>query len=70
MQQQGFKNGHVDINLYLKVEDGNLTIIDFYVDDIIFGSSNDKLSQDFSLGRIILFLGATNISIEEWNFHL
>ena len=45
LQQQGFKRGSVDSNLYIKVDKGSMIIIEVYVDDIIFGSDDDKLSQ-------------------------
>ena len=32
----------------MKVDQDNLTIIDVYVVDIIFGSSNDRLSKKFA----------------------
>ena len=32
----------------MKVDRDNLTIIKVYVDDIIFGSSDDRLSKDFA----------------------
>ena len=41
--QQGFKKGIVDRNLYVQIDKDNLTIIEVYVDDIIFGSNDDRL---------------------------
>ena len=60
--------GSADINLYVKVDQDNLTIIEVYVDDIIFGSNDDRLSKDFvtkmksefemsMLGKLTYFLG-------------
>ena len=48
LHQQGFKKGSADSNIYVKVDRDNLTIIEVYVDDIIFGSSDDRLSKDFA----------------------
>jgi hypothetical protein len=48
LQQAGFRKGSVDINLYIKVSQGNILLIEVYVDDIIFGSDDDKLSQKFA----------------------
>ena len=48
LQQQGFKRGSVDSNLYLKMDKGSTIIIEVYVDDIIFGSDDDRLSHQFS----------------------
>eukprot|EP00253_Pinus_taeda_P026093 PITA_26093 len=67
-QKQGFKRGNVDSNLYVKVEHDSLTIIEIYVNDIIFGSDDDRLSTKFAsdmqsdfemslLGELTFFLG-------------
>ena len=34
--------------MYMKIENEHMIIIEFYVDDIIFGSDDDRLSQQFS----------------------
>ena len=68
MQTQGFKRGSVDCNLYCKIIDDILIIVEVYVDDIIFRSDDEKLSEDFSkrmqkefemylLGEMNFFLG-------------
>jgi hypothetical protein len=31
-------------NLYIKVNQGSILLIELYVDDIVFGSTNDMLS--------------------------
>ena len=50
---QGFKIGWVDTTLFTKDVNGDLFICQIYVDDIIFGSTNDSLSHEFatSLGN-------------------
>jgi hypothetical protein len=48
LQQAGFRKGSADNNLYIKVSQGNILLIEVYVDDIIFGSDDDRLSQKFS----------------------
>ena len=48
LQQAGFKKGSADNNLYIKGSKGNILLIEVYVDDIIFGSDDDKLSQKFA----------------------
>ena len=40
--------GSVDNNLYIKVTQGNILLIEIYVDDIVFGSTNDGLSHKFA----------------------
>jgi len=52
----------------VKVDQDNITIIKIYVDDIIFGSNDDRLSKEFAtkmqsefemsmLGELKFFLG-------------
>jgi hypothetical protein len=68
LQQEGFRKGSADNNLYIKVSEGNILLIEFYVDDIIFGSDDDRLSHKFAkdmknefemslLGELSFFLG-------------
>jgi hypothetical protein len=48
LQQAGFRKGSADNNLYIKVSQGNILLIEVYVDNIIFGSDDDRLSQKFA----------------------
>ena len=48
LQDKGFKKGIVDSNLYIKSEGDDLLVVVVYVDDIIFGCTNDLLDQWFS----------------------
>jgi hypothetical protein len=68
LQQAGFRKGSAENNLYIKVSQGNILLIEVYVDDIIFGSDDDRLSQKFAkdmqsefemslLGELSFFLG-------------
>jgi hypothetical protein len=68
LQQVGFRKGSAENNLYIKVSQGNILLIEVYVDDIIFGSDDDRLSQKFAkdmknefemslLGELSFFLG-------------
>ena len=68
LQQAGFRKGSVDINLYIKVTQDGILLIEVYIDDIIFGSTDDRLSQKFAkdmhnefemslLGELSFFLG-------------
>jgi hypothetical protein len=68
LQQTGFRKGSADNILYIKVSQGNILLIEVYVDDIIFGSDDDRLSQKFAkdlqnefemslLGELSFFLG-------------
>jgi hypothetical protein len=68
LQQLGFRKGSADNNLYIKVSQGNILLIEVYVDDIIFGSDDERLSQKFAkdmhnefemslLGELSFFIG-------------
>eukprot|EP00253_Pinus_taeda_P026923 PITA_26923 len=48
LRQQGFKKGTADSNLYVQIDKDNLAIVELYVDDIIFGSNDDRLSKSFA----------------------
>ncbi|WVZ63773.1 hypothetical protein U9M48_013379 [Paspalum notatum var. saurae] len=65
---QGFNIGKVDMTLFTKDINGDLLICQIYVDDIIFGCTNEKLSHEFSdmmsrefemsmIGELNFFLG-------------
>ena len=47
LQQQGLKRGNIDSDLYIKMDQDSMIIIEVYVDDIIFGSDDDKMSHNF-----------------------
>jgi len=38
---------HIFKTLFIKKSDFAVILVQIYVDDIIFGSSNDKLNEDF-----------------------
>jgi hypothetical protein len=68
LHQQGFSKGSADRNLYTKTENDKLLIVVVYVDDIIFGSNEESMSQKFAsdmqqefemplLGELTFFLG-------------
>jgi len=68
LHQQGFIKGSIDSNLYVKIDNKRLLILVVYVDDIIFGSNEEDMSQKFSLvmqkefeismlGELTYFLG-------------
>jgi hypothetical protein len=48
IKKQGFKKGNANKNIYIKVNQGSILIIEFYVYDIIFGSDDDRMSQKFA----------------------
>jgi hypothetical protein len=66
--KSGFKKGSVDSTLFIKHEDGEIVLIQIYVDDIIFGSTSPDLCKFFEnimtkvfnmsmMGEINFFLG-------------
>ena len=79
LQQQGFKKGLVDSNLYVKTQNDHQIIVVVYVDDIIFGGTNDNLCKEFSLniqnefemsmiGKLTYFLGLQVNQLEKGTF--
>jgi hypothetical protein len=44
LQHAGFRKGSEDNNLYINVTQDSILLIEVYVDDIIFGSTDDRLS--------------------------
>ena len=65
---KGFKRGKVDTTLFIKSKDKDLLLVQIYVDDIIFGSSNPSLCEEFAslmqnefemslMGELNYFLG-------------
>ena len=43
-----FKMGRADTTFFIKHVNNDILIIQIYVDDILFGSTNDNLCQEFS----------------------
>ena len=76
---QGFKIGRVDTTLFTKDVNRDLFICQIYVDDIIFGSTNDSLSHEFAtmmsrefemsmIGELTFFLGFQVKQLKEGTF--
>ncbi|XP_075106827.1 uncharacterized protein LOC107784042 [Nicotiana tabacum] len=66
--ENGFPRGKIDNTLFLKKRGRNLIIVQIYVDDIIFGVTNDSLCEEFAkligsefemsmMGELNVFLG-------------
>ncbi|GKD36977.1 putative ribonuclease H-like domain-containing protein, partial [Tanacetum coccineum] len=64
----GFKRGKIDQTLFIKKQKGDILLVQVYVDDIIFGSTNKELCTRFeklmkdkfqmsSIGELTFFLG-------------
>ena len=46
--ENDFSKGKIDITLFIKHVEQDLLLVQIYVDDIIFGSANESLCEDFS----------------------
>ncbi|GJX37186.1 putative ribonuclease H-like domain-containing protein, partial [Tanacetum coccineum] len=64
----GFHKGKIDQTLFIKKQKGDILLVQFYVDDIIFGSTKKELCIEFeklmhdkfqmsSMGELTFFLG-------------
>ncbi|GKB95273.1 putative ribonuclease H-like domain-containing protein [Tanacetum coccineum] len=70
----GFHRGMIDQTLFIKKQKGDILLIQVYVNDIIFGSTNKELCTEFeklkkdkfqmsSMGELTFFLGLQTASI-------
>ncbi|XP_052627806.1 uncharacterized protein LOC128134289 [Lactuca sativa] len=68
LEESGFKRGSIDQTLFRKIFNKHLLIVQIYVDDIIFGSTDESLSVKFAdlmkskfemsmIGEMTTFLG-------------
>ena len=68
LTNNGFKKGKTDTTLFTKISTKDILIVQIYVDDIVFGSTNEKLCKEFSelmtsefemsmMGEMSFFLG-------------
>ena len=51
----GFTRGKADQTLFIKREDGELIVVQVYIDDIIFGLTKDDLAHSFSKSMQVEF---------------
>nr|GEZ38795.1 hypothetical protein [Tanacetum cinerariifolium] len=74
--ENGFQKGKIDQTLFIKKQNGDILLVQIYVDDIIFGSTNKDLCKAFekimkdkfqmsSMGELTFFLASTPIDIEK-----
>jgi hypothetical protein len=77
--EKGFKIGTVDTTLFTKKHNGDIFICQVYVDDIIFGSTNDYHCKEFGelmskefemsmIGELTYFLGFQVKQMKDGNF--
>nr|GEX86403.1 hypothetical protein [Tanacetum cinerariifolium] len=75
----GFQRGTIDQTLFIRRQRGDFILVQVYVDDIIFGSSNLQLCKEFEalmhekfqmsdMGELNFFLGLQVLQKEECNF--
>ena len=62
--EKGFTIGKVDTTLYTKKLDGHIFICQVYVDDIIFGSSNEDSCKEF--GELM----SKEFEINDWRAYI
>nr|GEV40003.1 hypothetical protein [Tanacetum cinerariifolium] len=66
--ENGFQRGTIDQTLFIKKQKGDIQLVQIYVDDIIFGTTNKDLCKSFeklmsdrfqmsSMGELTFFLG-------------
>nr|GEY34550.1 putative ribonuclease H-like domain-containing protein [Tanacetum cinerariifolium] len=66
--KNGFQRGKIDQTLFIKKQKGDILLVQVYMDDIIFGSTNKELCKSFkklmkgkfqisSMGELTFFLG-------------
>jgi hypothetical protein len=76
LQNQGYKRGTTDNNLYIKIKDQDMIFVVVYVYDVIFGSNltilskrfATKMQEDFEismLGQLTFFLGLQVTQIDK-----
>ncbi|KAI3808651.1 hypothetical protein L1987_24608 [Smallanthus sonchifolius] len=74
-----FVRGHIDSNLFIKKARGEYLLVQIYVDDIIFGSTNEGLCEEFesimkskfemsAMGELSFFLGLQDNQKEDGFF--
>jgi hypothetical protein len=80
LKTKGFKPGSFDPTLFTKSYDGELFVCQIYVDDIIFGCTNKKYSDEFAymmrekyqlsmMGGAEIIPRTSNSSTTKWHLH-
>ena len=78
--ENDFQRGNIDNTLFLKSKGEHLLIVQVYVDDIIFGATNNDLCDEFSklmrsefeismMGDLKFFLRLANQVNFKWNYN-
>ena len=48
LNKNGFARGKIDNTLFIKVKNKDMLIVQIYVDDIIFGATNENMCKEFA----------------------
>ena len=70
LTEHGFKRGSADTNLFIRNDKNSLVVAQIYVDDVVFGTTNDSLVYSFAdemkamfemsmVGELTYFFGIT-----------
>ena len=68
LTEHGFKRGSADTTLFIRKDKNSFVVAQIYVDDIVFGATNDSLAHSFvdemkamfemsMVGELTYFLG-------------
>ena len=79
--ENGFIRGVIDKTLFTKKHKTDMLLVQVYVDDIIFGSTNDNLCKRFAklmhskfemslMGELKYFIWIASRSKDRWDLHL
>ena len=77
--KNGFKPGSLNPTLFTKTCDDELFVCQIYVDDVIFGCTDQPYSDEFSYmiseeyqmsGRIEILLRSLDMSTTQWHLHI
>nr|GFA25845.1 hypothetical protein [Tanacetum cinerariifolium] len=77
MLTNGFQRGTIDQTLFIRKHRGDFLLVQVYVDDIIFGSSNPQLCREFealmhekfqmcAMGELNFFLGLEKTELDKY----
>ena len=77
--ENGFLRGSVDTTLFIKKKSNDILVVQIYVDDIIFGATNEAMCQEFAksmqgefemsmMGELNFFLGLQVKQCKEGTF--
>ena len=48
MIEKGFSRGNIDTKIFIKIENNDMLLAQIYIDDIIFGATNESLYKEFA----------------------